>query len=99
MTPYPFQRGKQHDKIVQMCADGAFKCQALFWEISKSPHKRRGEIEDALKVRFETRKCEHGIKNAFDYKMTGYIAAPVFRMEIVEREDGSRVAMGVRIEN
>lgn len=59
----------QHEKIIDMCKDGEFHCQTEFWNISKSPHKRRGEIAEDGKFYFIDRKCSHGLKGVLDYKM------------------------------
>jgi hypothetical protein len=72
--------GKQHQKIVDMCADGEFKCQTQFWNISKSPHKRRGELQE-LGYHFEDRCCVHGIKLSKDFRP---IAAPHKPCQVIE---------------
>ena len=70
----------QHDKIYQLVKGGDWVCQTLFWEISKSPHKRRGEMSSSHKdfkechrrfqiEKFEERKCEHGVDGAKDYRI------------------------------
>jgi len=68
----------QHRKILDFCSDGKFHCQNEFRaNFIFSPHKRREEIEKGLprqgiqanRYRFEKRKCEHGIKNQYDYKL------------------------------
>jgi hypothetical protein len=78
--------GKQHQKIVDLCADGAWHCQTDFWNISKSPHKRRGELEE-LGYHFEERRCVHGIKLCKDFRL---IAAPHRPRQIIQQlPDGS----------
>jgi len=60
----------QHQKIIEMCRDGKYHCQIEFWNLFiRSPHKRRADIEEKGEYRFETKDCEHGVKNGFDYKM------------------------------
>lgn len=65
-------------KIVEMCRDGQFHCQNEFRaRFIFSPHKRRIEIEGRRNRKelvtgpyeFETRKCIHGFKNEYDYRM------------------------------
>lgn len=58
----------QHDKIIALCADKDWHCQTQFWNISKSPHKRRGEIEAMGLGKFEPRACVHGIVNSKDFR-------------------------------
>jgi hypothetical protein len=78
--------GRQYQKIVDLCADGAWHCQGQFWNISKSPHKRRAELE-GLGYHFEERRCVHGIKLSKDFRL---INAPQQRRQIVqELPDGS----------
>lgn len=61
---------KQTDKIIELCKDKGFVCQIQFWNLFiRSPHKRRSDIAKEGKYYFETRKCEHGVKNGFDYQM------------------------------
>ena len=63
---------KQKEKILEMCYDNQYHCQADFWKISKSPHKRRIEIEgrknedEPITGKF---KCEHGISGSHDFLM------------------------------
>jgi len=67
----------QHEKIIEMCYDMKYHCQTEFWRISKSPHKRRIEIEGRKnrdekptgRFIFIEQKCEHGISGAKDYMM------------------------------
>ena len=66
----------QHQKILELCADGQFHCQAGFWLISKSPHKRRDDIKlgkykggEPNKYEWDERPCIHGIKNSKDFKL------------------------------
>jgi hypothetical protein len=60
----------QHEKIIKLCEDGNYHCQNEFRALYIfSPHKRRSEIETETKYRFLKRKCEHGFKRQFDYKM------------------------------
>ena len=74
--------GPQHQKIVALCADGDWKCQGLFWNISKSPHKRRAELA-AEGYLFEERRCVHGIKLSKDFRLTG--APPPKPRQVVEQ--------------
>lgn len=68
----------QHQKILNLCADGEFHCQNAFRELYIfSPHKRREEIEKGKykggqygKYKFLTRKCIHGVSGQFDYRIT-----------------------------
>ena len=61
----------QHEKIIEMCLDGNWHCQNEFRALYIfSPHKRRSEIEAKGKYRFETRKCEHGVRGQLDYLMS-----------------------------
>ena len=60
----------QHQKIINLCSDGGWKCQNEFRALYIfSPHKRRSEIEAQGNYRFEYRKCEHGIAGQRDYRM------------------------------
>lgn len=60
----------QHEKIIALCSDGEFHCQREFWNISKSPHKRRAEITEDYGHVFEDRPCIHGTPASKDFKMT-----------------------------
>lgn len=67
----------QHEKILNMCADGEWHCQNAFRELYIfSPHKRRSEIESKGKYVFEKRKCEHGVVGQFDYRMFEGVRVP-----------------------
>jgi len=64
----------QHDKIIEMCMDRDWHCQAEFWKnYIFSPHKRRAEIEkktdknDNKLYEFYERPCEHGIAQSKDF--------------------------------
>ena len=82
----------QLDKIINLCRDGNWVCQSQFWLISKSPHKRRGDIEKEGIWKFEPRTCEHGIKNSHDFRMVAVGQAPKeYKVEIVE-VNGERIA-------
>lgn len=60
----------QHKKIIGLCSDGEFHCQNEFRALYIfSPHKRRAEIEEGGKWKFEKRKCQHGVRGQFDYRM------------------------------
>ena len=67
----------QKDKILEMCYDNQYHCQAEFWRISKSPHKRRIEIEGRQnenepitgRFKFISRPCEHEIQGSHDFLM------------------------------
>ncbi|MDD4111141.1 MAG: hypothetical protein PHS54_06340 [Clostridia bacterium] len=75
----------QHDKIKQLCSDGEFHCQNEFRALFIfSPHKRRSEIEtESLKtdkpIIFIKRKCEHGIRGQYDYRMVEKIQSPILQ--------------------
>ena len=60
----------QHEKIIALCSDGEFHCQRQFWDISKSPHKRRAEITEDYGHIFVERSCIHGTPASKDFKMT-----------------------------
>ena len=60
----------QHQKIIEMCKDGDWHCQNAFRALYiYSPHKRRSEIEAQGEHKFKSRKCEHGVRGQFDYRM------------------------------
>ena len=81
----------QHQKIINLCGDGEYHCQIEFWNLFiRSPHKRRGEIEEKGQYHFETRDCIHGVKNGFDYRMSGEKRSQ--KVEYVER-NGVMVAV------
>lgn len=77
MKPEVFINMKQTEKILEMCYDNQWHCQTDFWRISKSPHKRRIEIEGRRnedepttgRFKFVSRKCEHGISGSHDFLM------------------------------
>lgn len=77
----------QHQKIIELCADKDWHCQSAFWLISKSPHKRRSDIEKHLTAaanknydyRFHARDCIHEIAAGMkDYRLeiTLKVSAP-----------------------
>ncbi len=66
----------QHQKLIELCEGNGFVCQAEFWKISKSPHKRRDEIAKGQYANgkkdhyaWEERRCEHGIPNSKDFRL------------------------------
>ena len=77
------EKPTQFDKILAMCADGLWHCQDEFWKISRSPHKRRGDIEkgvphgiEAGRYEFIPRPCEHGIDRSRDFRMIEHDMTP-----------------------
>ena len=58
----------QYAKIINLYDHADWVCQADFWNISKSPHKRRADLEKRG-YRFEGRPCEHGIRASKDFKL------------------------------
>ena len=90
----------QLDRIINLCRNGEWICQTSFWEISKSPHKRRSDIEKEGIWKFEPRKCTHGIKNSHDFRMMAVNSHKVHRetwFDVVTNEKGERVAKQVMI--
>lgn len=78
----------QFDKLITMLSDGAFHCQADFWVVSKSPHKRRDDLTKRG-YQFEERPCTHGIRNSKDFRLAS-LPKPEKRRQVVElQEDGS----------
>ena len=76
----------QHQKIINLCLDGEFHCQNSFRNLYIfSPHKRRKEIENEGKYMFFTRKCEHGVRGQFDYKMVE--RQPIVKLEKVKQPE------------
>jgi hypothetical protein len=64
----------QHDKIIEMCMDRDWHCQAEFWKNHIfSPHKRRDDVEKKTDkngnklYEFFERPCEHGIAQSKDF--------------------------------
>jgi hypothetical protein len=68
----------QHQRILEKAQFG-WMCQCDFWQISKSPHKRRADIVEGKyteldgskgtphKYRWDERPCEHGIAASKDF--------------------------------
>jgi hypothetical protein len=83
----------QLTKIINLCRDGHFHCQAQFWPISKSPHKRRSDIEAMGEWKFESRKCQHGIVNSHDFRMYSAKTGAIRKIEIVTMPNGERRAV------
>lgn len=71
----------QYKKIIDLCWTGEWTCQAAFWTISKSPHKRRKELEQ-MGYLFEERRCTHGIKASKDFRLMN---EPTKRVQVVEQ--------------
>ncbi len=64
----------QHEKLIELCDGNGFVCQAEFWKISKSPHKRRDDIargryRNGVRHEWEERPCQHGITNSKDFRL------------------------------
>lgn len=72
----------QHQKIIEICLKSEWVCQASFWNISKSPHKRRNDIFKKGIYKFIPRPCEHGIKASNDYKMILQNPEPLTRRDL-----------------
>lgn len=77
----------QFAKIIEMSKDGAWHCRAEWWPITKSPHKRRSDLE-AKGYFFEERTCTHGIINSKDFRL---VDAPKKREQIVTQLPDGRV--------
>jgi hypothetical protein len=93
----PLKPNGQHQKILNICAHGGWVCQREFWQISKSPHKRREDLEKRGYV-FEPRPCAHGTPNSRDYRLIPVPKPPpapppkpTQHVTFVEK-DGQRVA-------
>ena len=63
-----------------MCEDGEWHCGNEFRTtlFVFSPHKRRAELE-AMGHSFERKKCEHGYRLVFDYKLTLKPSEPKYK--------------------
>lgn len=61
-------RETQFTRILALYDHAEWVCQADFWTISKSPHKRRSDLEKKG-YKFEDRPCQHGIKGSKDFKL------------------------------
>ncbi len=90
----------QHERIYELVKNGDWVCQARFWDISKSPHKRRGEMsknhKDFIQKHdrfhidsFEERKCDHGIDGAKDYKIKKVEKVPYGTVDVA----GERITL------
>ena len=88
------KKNGQHQKMLDLCSDGDWKCQGLFWNISKSPHKRRGELEQ-LGYLFEERRCVHGIKLSKDFRLVQAPKKTVYRYE--QKPDDTMVEIAITV--
>ena len=59
----------QYARILALYDDKDIACQREFWAISKSPHKRRKDLEVTGKYLFQAIPCGHDMDRSFDYKL------------------------------
>lgn len=84
----------QHQRIIDLCADRGWHCQAEFWVISKSPHKRRDELAKRGYT-WDERPCTHGITNSKDFRLIERPKRTITKVEVI---DGKAYKREVEVE-